>query len=37
MRVMALSHRLVVKIGCVQFERLFTFLSLHTTFEGVIG
>ena len=34
---MAPAHPLVVKIGCVHFERLFTFLSLQTSFERVIG
>ena len=29
MRVMAPAYLLVVKIGCVQFERLFTLLSLQ--------
>ena len=33
-RLMAPAHPLVVKIGFVQFERLFTFLSLQTTFES---
>ena len=37
LRVVAPAHPLVVKIGCIQFERLFTFLSLQTSFERVIG
>ena len=31
------SHPLVMKIGCIQFEQLFTFFSLQTTFERVVG
>ena len=37
MKVMAPAHSLVMKIACVQFERLFTLLSLQTAFERVIG
>ena len=37
MRVAAPAHPLVALIGCVQFELLFTLLSLQTTFERVIG
>ena len=37
MRVVAPAHPLVVLIGCVQFERLFTLLSFKTTCERVIG
>ena len=31
---MAPAHPLVMKIGCVQFERLFMFLSFQTLFES---
>ena len=37
MRVVALAHPFVALIGCVQFERLFTLLSLQTMFERVTG
>ena len=37
MRVAAPAQPLAALIGCVQFERLFTLLSLQTTFERVIG
>ena len=37
MKVMVVAHPLLVKIGYVQFEQLFTMLSLQTTFERVIG
>ena len=34
MRPVATAHPLVGKNGLVQFERLFTFLSLQTSFES---
>ena len=34
MRVVMPAHPLVVLIGCLQFERLFTLLSLQTSFES---
>ena len=34
MRVVTPAHPLVSLIGCVQFERLFTLLSLQTTIES---
>ena len=37
MRVTVPAHPLLAKIWCVQFEQLFTMLSLQTTFKRVIG
>ena len=36
-RVMMPAHPMVAKIGCIQFKRLFTWLSLQTTFVRVTG